>query len=84
MSKIKQVTCYEILRNYLFLTVFDGPVCPPLESPVISYEPEERSVNSLEITDPPLTPRKARGLVCMPQKVMVQYTTLLYDDERQI
>ena len=52
MSKIKQVTCYEILRHYLFLTVYDGLVCPPLESPVISYEPEERSVNSLEITDP--------------------------------
>ena len=84
MSKIKQVTCYEILQHYLFLTVYDGPVCPPLESPVISYEPEERSVNSLEITAPLYLPLKRGGLVCMPQKVMVQYTTLLYDDERLI
>ena len=84
MSKIKQVTCYEILRNYLFLTVFDGPVCPPLESPVIPYKPEERPVNSLEITAPLQLPLKRGGMVCMPQKVMVQYTTLLYDDERQI
>ena len=56
MSKIKQVKCYEILRHYLFLTVFDGLVCPPLESPVISYEPEERSVNSLELPTPSNSP----------------------------
>ena len=46
------------MRGYVFLITDPlylplkrgGLVCPPLESPVISYEPEERSVNSLEIT----------------------------------